>query len=88
MKRSFVCRVESIRGLHALVTMHNRKSTERLEATFRAPTLAQIGIHLGDEFLCVLRDNQKLLMRKLRPKAISKDRLNEIRKQFEGRWSF
>lgn len=86
---SWICRIEAIRDGIAFAKMVERKSSiPWIEAKFSAPTLAERNIGIGDEFLCVLKIDHRVLIRKLKPKPVSKERVAEIRKEFEGRWDF
>ena len=86
---SFLGKVESIADDTAVVTLLNENTGERIESSCSVDVLVEKGIREGDEFRCeVFQEHNSTTVKftRLHPKPISKDRVAEIRKEFESRW--
>ena len=88
---SFVGKVESLGEAVAIVTLVNEATGEQLESQCDTEVLREKGIGAGDEFRCeVVRGGGETATRlvRLSPRALSAERVAEIRASFEGRWDF
>jgi hypothetical protein len=88
---SFVGRVEAEQTDSANVSLVDEATGERLESKCDLEFLRQNGIGTGDEFRCeVIRvgGTTSTQLSRLPPKAIPKERVQEVRKQFRDRWNF
>jgi hypothetical protein len=88
---SFIGRVESFIGDQASVLLINEQTGERLESRCDTEILRDNGIGVGDEFRCeVIRSKGATITRlsRIPPKPLSKERVEQIRVGFEGRWKF
>jgi hypothetical protein len=88
---SFLGRLTSLSGPTAYVTMRDQQSGDEIESTCDSTLLRTNGISMGDEFRCeVLRIGGRITTRfsKLSARRISRRRVEDVRRNFEARWTF
>ncbi len=88
---SFLGRVDSVGEENARVHLISEATGERLESQCDLDVLREKGIGMGDEFRCdIVRISGMTATRlvKLAPRPVSKERVQEVRTQFNDRWNF
>jgi hypothetical protein len=88
---SFLGTVDFVGERNARVHLISETTGERLESHCDLEVLSENGIGRGDEFRCdIVRIGRMTAtrLRKLAPRPVSKERVQEVRAQFKDRWNF